>query len=210
MKTKTAIIVVDVLNDFVTGALQCDRAKQIVSPLQKLIAYARRQGIYVIYSNDAHIKGVDKELEFWGDHALIGSAGAEVVPEITPRSGDFVVPKRRYSGFFQTDLHLLLEELQVKNLIITGLHTHMCVRHTVADAFYWGYNIIVPQDCTDAFTKEEYLYGLQYLKATYGAIITDSETIEKSYATVDSLEALKVDVKYCCHNEKAPHSLKNE
>ena len=166
---KKAVILVDMLNDFVTGALTCDRAKAIVPHLEKLVRAAR---VYVIYANDAHIKGIDRELELWGDHAIIGTEGAEVIPELTPQEGDFVVPKRRYSGFFQTDLHLLLTELGVDTVIMTGLHAHMCVRHTTADAYYWGYRIIVPTDATDSFTKEDYEYGIQYLKDIYGAQLT--------------------------------------
>lgn len=177
---KLAVILIDVLNDFVTGSLQCEGARKIIPTLKDFLDFARDNGIYVVYSNDAHIKGVDKELEFWGDHALIGTEGAEVVPELAPKEGDFVVPKRRYSGFFQTDLHLLLEELEVGKLIMTGLHTHMCVRHTTADAFYWGYEIIVASDCTNSFTEEEYRYGLDYLKTTYGAKILSSEEIMRT------------------------------
>ena len=141
---KTAVILVDMLNDFVTGALTCERAVAIVPQLEKLVAEARKKDVTVIYSNDSHLKGIDRELELWGDHAIAGTPGAEVIPELTPQEGDFVIPKRRYSGFFQTDLQLLLDELGIERLVITGLHAHMCVRHTTADAYYWGYEIVVP------------------------------------------------------------------
>ena len=169
---KKAVIVVDMLNDFVTGALTCERALAIVPHLEKLLAGCREKGVYVIYSNDAHIKGIDRELELWGDHAIAGTEGAQVIPELTPQEGDFIIPKRRYSGFFGTDMHLLLEELDVDTVIMTGLHAHMCVRHTTADAYYWGYKIIVPADATDSFTKEDYDYGIRYLNEVYGAEIT--------------------------------------
>ena len=165
------------LNDFVTGALTCDRARAIVPHLEKLVDAARKKGVYVIYANDAHIKGIDRELELWGDHAIIGTKGAEVIPELAPQEGDFVIPKRRYSGFFGTDLHLLLTELGVDTVIMTGLHAHMCVRHTTADAYYWGYKIIVPTDATDSFTKEDYEYGIRYLKDVYGAQLTTVEEL---------------------------------
>ena len=174
---KKAVILVDMLNDFVTGALTCDRARAIVPHLEKLVDAARKKGVYVIYANDAHIKGIDRELELWGDHAIIGTKGAEVIPELAPREGDFVIPKRRYSGFFGTDLHLLLTELGVDTVIMTGLHAHMCVRHTTADAYYWGYKIIVPTDATDSFTKEDYEYGIRYLKDVYGAQLTTVEEL---------------------------------
>ncbi len=178
-KTKTAVILVDILNDFVTGKLKCERAESIIEPNVRLVEAARKNGIPVIYSNDAHIKNVDKELDFWGDHAIIGTEGAEVIEHLKPKEDDFVIPKRRYSGFFQTDLHLLLEELGIKHLIITGLHTNMCVRHTTADAFFWNYSITVPKETTEAFTEKDYEEGLVYLEKVYGAKIRNVDEVIK-------------------------------
>lgn len=169
---KEAILVVDMLNDFVTGALKCDRGLAIVKPTAKLLNGARKARIPVIFCNDAHVKGIDHELKLWGDHAIAGTKGAEVIPELKLCDKDYVVPKRRYSGFFHTDLDLLLHELGIDTVIVTGLHTHMCVRHTSADAYCLGYNIVVPKDATNSFTEEDYTYGLKYLVDTYGAEIT--------------------------------------
>ncbi len=169
---KTAILVVDMLNDFVTGALKCDRGLAIVPKTAELLDGARAAGVPVIFCNDAHIKGIDHELKLWGDHAIAGTKGAEVIPELHLSEKDYVVPKRRYSGFFHTDLDLLLRELGVDTVIVTGLHAHMCVRHTSADAYQLGYNVVVATDATDSFTEEDYVYGIKYLKDTYGAELT--------------------------------------
>lgn len=166
---KTAILVVDMLNDFVTGALKCDRGLAIVPNVKRLLDGAREKNVAVIFCNDAHIKGVDHELKLWGDHAIAGTYGAEVIPELGLCDSDFVVPKRRYSGFFRTDLELLIRELSIENVVMTGLHTHMCVRHTSADAYCLGYNVIVASDATDSFTEQDYVYGIDYLKTVYGA-----------------------------------------
>lgn len=171
-KMKTAILVVDMLNDFVTGALKCDRGLAIVPQTAKLLDGARRANVPVIFCNDAHIKGIDHELKLWGDHAIAGTKGAEVIPELKLCDKDYVVPKRRYSGFFRTDLDLLLRELGVDTVVLTGLHTHMCVRHTSADAYCLGYNVVVAKDATDSFTEQDYTLGLKYLVDTYGAEIT--------------------------------------
>ena len=170
-KNKTAILVVDMLNDFVTGALKCDRGLAVVPNIAKLLQGARKAGVSVIFCNDAHVKGIDRELKLWGEHAIAGTKGAEVIPELGVCERDHIVPKRLYSGFFHTDLDLLLKELDVDTVILTGLHTHMCVRHTAADAFCLGYNVVVAADGTDAFTEEDYTSGLAYLKAVYGAEI---------------------------------------
>ena len=164
-----AILVVDMLNDFVTGALACERGKAIVPATAKLLDAAREAGVPVIFCNDAHIAGIDRELKLWGDHAIAGTKGAEVIPELKLSNKDFVVPKRRYSGFFQTDLDILLKELGVKTVIMTGLHAHMCVRHTSADAYCLGYDVVVAKEATDSFTEEDYISGLAYLKTCYGA-----------------------------------------
>lgn len=164
-----AILVVDMLNDFVTGALACDRGKAIVPATARLLDAAREANIPVIFCNDAHIAGIDRELELWGDHAIAGTKGAEVIPELKLSKKDYVVPKRRYSGFFQTDLDILLKELGVKRVIMTGLHAHMCVRHTSADAYCLGYDVMVAKEATDSFTEEDYVGGLAYLKTCYGA-----------------------------------------
>lgn len=174
-----AILVVDMLNDFVTGALACDRGKAIVPATAELLDAARAAGVPVIFCNDAHIAGIDRELKLWGDHAIAGTEGAKVIPELKVSDKDYVIPKRRYSGFFQTDLDILLKELGVKTVIMTGLHTHMCVRHTSSDAYCLGYEVAVAKEATDSFTEEDYLGGLAYLKMCYGAdAYTNKEIIE--------------------------------
>ena len=164
-----AILVVDMLNDFVTGSLACDRGKAIVPATAALLKAAREKGVPVIFCKDCHLPGIDKELKLWGDHAIKGTKGAEVIPELELCDKDYVVPKRRYSGFFQTDLDILLKELGVQTVIITGLHTHMCCRHTSADAYMLGYDVVVAKEATNAFTEEDYVSGLAYLKTCYGA-----------------------------------------
>ena len=100
-----------------------------------------------------------------------------MIPELKLSDKDYVVPKRRYSGFFQTDLDILLRELGVQTVVMTGLHAHMCVRHTSADAFSLGYDVVVAKQATDSFTEEDYLNGLAYLKTCYGADAYSNEEL---------------------------------
>lgn len=181
-KKHCAVLVVDMLNDFVTGALKCDRGLAIVPTTAKLLDGARKNGVPVIFCNDAHVKDIDHELKLWGNHAIAGSKGAEVIPELKLGKKDYVVPKRRYSGFFHTDLDLLLKELGVDTVIMTGLHTHMCVRHTSADAYQLGFKVVVCKDATDAFTKEDYDIGLKYLHDVYGAEIYSCAELLKAFS----------------------------
>lgn len=176
-----AIIIVDMLNDFVTGELKCERAGCIIPNLKKLIDAAHTHGVPVIFSNDAHYPQDAEVVHKWGKHAIKGTKGAEVIPELKPSKRDYIVEKRTYSGFYETGLDPLLRSLfdgeGVKTVILCGLHTHMCVRHTAADAFFRGYEIIVAKDGVDAFTQEDHEQGLKYLHDTYNAKILTSDEI---------------------------------
>lgn len=169
---KKAVVVVDMINDFVTSTLKCERAERIIPKIQRLLDFARKKKIPVIYVNDCHLPGIDDEFKLWGVHALTGTKGAEVIDEIKPRKGDYTLQKRRYSAFFGTSLDLLLRELKVDTLVLVGLLTNVCIQNTAADAFFMGYRIIVPEDCVEATTEEAQRSGIEYMKTIYGCEIT--------------------------------------
>jgi nicotinamidase-related amidase len=178
-----AVIIIDMLNDFVTGDLKSKSGRLIVPKLKKLIEVARKKGIPVIYSNDAHFPEDAEVVHKWGKHAIKGTKGAEVIPELKPAKKDYVLEKRTYSGFYETGLDSLLRSLYhgegVKTVILGGLHTNICVRHTAADAFFRGYKIIVVKDGVAAFTKKDHEEGLKYLQNIYNAKIMSADTILK-------------------------------
>lgn len=180
-----AVLVIDMLNDFVTGELRCDRADRIIPRLQTLLDGARAAGVPVVYSGDAHLPE-DFELRVWGEHAMAGTEGAEVIPELAPQEGDHEVPKRTYSAFHETGLDSLLRGLGIDTVVVTGLHTNICDRHTTADAFFRGYRVVVVTDGTEAFTEEEHRDGLAYLEKVYGAELrTTDELVEEWRGTGD-------------------------
>ena len=168
---KYAVIVIDMLNDFVTGPIASPRVHHIIQPIKELCDKARANGIPVIYANDSHTPEIDKEFKIWGPHAVEGSPGAEVIDELKPQKGDYIVPKKTYSGFYETTMELLLRELGVDTVVITGWQADCCCRHTSADAFFRGFGIVVPRETTDTVTEEGYLGGLEYIKNIYGGII---------------------------------------
>jgi nicotinamidase-related amidase len=165
-----AVIVIDMLKDFVYGPLKNERALGIIPKIQRLLDSARMYNIHVIYGNDAHL-AVDPELARWGPHAMKGTQGAEVIDELKPTDKDYVVEKRSYSAFYETGLDPLLRSLGVNRVIITGQHTHICDRHTAGDAFQRGYKIMAVSDATEAFNDKQHLDGLEYIKDIYNAEI---------------------------------------
>ncbi len=68
----------------------------------------------------------------------------------------------------------------MKTVVLGGLHTHMCVRHTSADAFFRGYQIVIAKDGVEAFTAEDQEQGLKYLEYVYNAkLMTANEVIQE-------------------------------
>ncbi len=173
---KKAIIVVDMINDFVTGKLGSIRAQKIVPNVAALVGRARSQGIPVIYLRDAHTP-TDREMDIWGEHAMKGTAGSEIIPELEPEKADIVIEKRWYSGFVDTELPSILKELGVDTLVFSGVSTDICVQNNVAHAYFSGYKTIVPPDCTASIDEESYGQSLKYMKNIYGTEITESESV---------------------------------
>jgi nicotinamidase-related amidase len=182
-KQRVAILVNDMLNDFIHGALRSDRASKIISSIRDLVYVARKEGIPIFYCNDEHVED-DPELEIWGPHAMKGTEGSKVISELEPDQHDYIVPKRFYGSFDSTNLDTLLKESYegrgVTTLIITGIHTHICIKHTSYGAFIRGYNIIIPEDAVNAFTREHHESGLSYIKNNYGAQIKRTSEIVKN------------------------------
>jgi nicotinamidase-related amidase len=172
----TTIIVVDVINDFVTGVLGSKRAGRIIPKVKRLLDHARENKIPVIYTCDTHLPNLDREFEVWPPHAMRGAKGSEVVDELKPQKNDFVIHKRRYNSFFGTELDMLLRELKVDTIVLVGLVTEICIQNTAAGAFFHGYHIIVPEDGVETISDEFQKAGLDYMKRVFGAEIT---TIEK-------------------------------
>ncbi len=175
----TAVIVIDMINDFVSGVFKSDRAAKIVPNIERLLDCARKQKVPIVYATDAHLPQIDPEFDVWGRHAEAGSWGADVVDELKLKKGDYRVFKRKYSAFQGTDLDQLLRELRIDVVILTGVVTDICIQHTAADAFFRGYKIVIPKDCveaTDAATQEE---ALRFIKKAYGPQMTTSKELLK-------------------------------
>ncbi len=173
-----ALVVIDMLNDFVTGRIANPRAERIIPTISDLLGRARadRERWLVVYANDAHLPG-DFELRVWGEHAMAGTPGAEIIPELAAQEGDFVLPKRTYSSFHETGLDPLLRAHGVDTLVLTGQHTNICIRHTTADALFRGYRVVVPRDAVEAMSDEDHEGGLRYLETIYRAEVAHAKEL---------------------------------
>lgn len=140
-----------------------------------VVAACHAAGIPVIYCNDAHVRGIDRELDLWGEHGIAGEV--RVIREVEQAPGDITVPKRRYSGFFQTDLDLTLRELGVDTVIAVGADTNICVLHTLADAYFNNYASIVVTDATRTFLCGTQEGALEHFEKCYGSKLCTTREI---------------------------------
>ena len=168
---KKALIIVDMLNDFVDekGALYCgDTARSIVPFIQeRLKAYRNRKDL-VIYLQDSHDED-DKEFEKFPKHSITGTWGCEVIPELSPQAGEKVIPKKRYSGFYGTDLENILKSAGIDDVELVGVCTSICVMDTVGGLANRDYKITVPVKGVADFDAAFHEFAIKRMKQLYGA-----------------------------------------
>ena len=175
---QSAVLVIDMQNDFGARGGMFDRAGiditaigRVVEPIARVLDAARAAGLTVIYlvmqfspdladaGNPISPNRIKHRPLALGEAVVApdGRAGriliegtwnTEVLPQLTPRSGDIVVAKRRYSGFYETNLDSILRARSIRQLIVTGCTTSICVESTVRDAMFRDYQCVVLEDCT--------------------------------------------------------------
>ena len=178
---RTALLVVDMLTDFLAPKPGLDTPKRISSLIEnnrKVCRFARRKGIPVVFVNDAFQKTeipIDRHFKLTIPHAIIGTKEALVVEELEyDENKDFIVEKKLYDGFYNTRLDSILRELDVKVCVVTGTWTDACVQHTVMGAFCRGYDSVLLKDCCACPDETEHERALAYMKKFYGAQAIDS------------------------------------
>ncbi len=180
------VLVIDMLYEFVYGKLGSTYSRNIVPNIVKIVDAARRNSVPIIHVVDSHLP-VDIEVrKIWGPHAMKGSPDSRIIPELEPRSSmEFVLEKRWYSGFRGTGLAQLLRDLDVRTIIITGVATNICVLHTVSDAIYERFDVIVVSDATAAIpiitesAVNEHEFFLKYMSKVYPIRVVSTDEILK-------------------------------
>jgi ureidoacrylate peracid hydrolase len=174
---ETAVIVVDMQNDFCSKGGIFDRAginisavQEAVAPTRKVLSAAREAGIKIVYlkmgfqadlSDLGHTDSVNRarHLQHGVGQPCVASDGrqgrflirdtwnTDIVDELRPQPEDVVLYKRRFSGFYRTELDDILRSLGIRNLIFTGCTTSVCVDSTIRDAMFRDYRCVLLADC---------------------------------------------------------------
>lgn len=166
---RTAMIVVDMQNDFVApgAAMETPAARAIVPKLAETLKACRETGTRVIYTAHVHRRdGSDMGL-FDDMHppiaaraALVdGTPGVDIYPDLAPAPGEHVIKKHRYSGFFGTDLDIILREWGIDTVIISGTTTENCCLATARDAMFRNYRVVFLSDATATYDYPDRGFG---------------------------------------------------
>ncbi|WP_028602194.1 cysteine hydrolase family protein [Ottowia thiooxydans] len=158
---KTAMIVVDMQNDFVAEGvpMQSAQALAMVPRLADTLSFCRKVGIKVVYTTHVHRRD-GSDMGLYDDlyppiasrAALIDETpGIEIYPGVAPAPGEHVIKKHRYSGFFATDLDLMLREWGIDTVIVSGTTTENCCLSTAREAMFLNYKTVFLSDATGTF-----------------------------------------------------------
>jgi nicotinamidase-related amidase len=145
---RPVVIVLDMINDHLTpgGAVEVPRAALIVPALKARLAEERARNTPIIFACDSH-EIDDPDFGEWPIHAIVGTSGADVWPELGPEPGDHIVRKPTYSAFTRSTLAPLLDELGADEIILTGCATELGLSVTATDALQRGFVVTIPPDC---------------------------------------------------------------
>jgi len=189
--TSCALLIIDMQRDFLEpggfGEMLGNDVAQLrgtIEPNKRLLSVWRARGWHVIHTREGHrpdlgclppakkIRG--RSPTSIGDQGPMGrilvrgEAGHDIIPELYPQFGEAVIDKPGKGAFYATDLHAILMNRGVKQLIVTGVTTEVCVNTTVREANDRGYDCLVPSDCVGSYFPEFQEMGLKMIKAQGG------------------------------------------
>ena len=154
---KPAVIMVDMLEDSFKEPRNPERGEEkIVQPMKAFLGRCRALSIPVIFANDSFLK---EDFLFKGKlkpYAIRGTAGEQVLHDLAPEQGDVILPKRRFSAFFKTDLDQTLRAYGLDTVAIGGINTHVCVIATALDSICHDFYTILLEDLCAAARREHH------------------------------------------------------
>ena len=166
------VLVVDMLKGFLEPGhnLYCgDDCRGIIPNVRTMLERERAAGSSIFFICDNH-EPDDLEFRIFPEHCVKGTEETDVIPELSKFVTEHnVVPKNRYSGFFNTILERELNALNPEMVIVCGVCTDICVLHTVADARNRDYTVEVPTDCVATFNPDAHKWALDHIDRILGA-----------------------------------------
>jgi biuret amidohydrolase len=198
---KTALMIIDMQRDFCAPggfgeSLGNDitPTASIVPTVRKILDAARNKGMTIIHTREGHRPDLSdlppakkRRSSAIGDPGpmgrilIRGEYGHDIVDELQPKSGEIVLDKPGKGAFYQTDLHLILQNKGIESLIVCGVTTHVCVHTTVREANDRGYECLVIEDGTAAFDARDQEAAIRMINqqgGIFGWTATSTELLQ--------------------------------